>query len=103
MPASATGSATSRSRGSSQPVGVTSITIKNFDYTVSGTAAAGSMVQVTNNDSETHTVTADTGNAFDVTIQPGKPASFAAPTEGGSYKFHCNFHSNMHVTLTVAK
>jgi plastocyanin len=78
------------------------VTIKNFDYTESGSAAAGSTVQVTNNDSTEHTVTADSGNAFDVTVQPGKTATFTAPATAGSYKFHCTFHSNMHGTLTVA-
>jgi plastocyanin len=79
-----------------------SITIKSFAFTVSGPAAAGAMVKVTNNDGEAHTVTADSGKAFDVTIQPGKSATFAAPSKAGTYKFHCNFHSNMHGTLTVS-
>jgi len=60
------------------------------------------MVQVTNNDGEAHTVTTDSGKAFDVTIAPGKTASFAAPKRAGSYKFHCSFHSNMHGTLAVS-
>lgn len=80
----------------------TTITIKNFGYTVSGAAASGSMVKVTNNDGEAHTVTADTGKAFDVTVQPGKSATFRAPAAAGSYKFHCTFHANMHSTLTVS-
>lgn len=88
------------------PSGATSkaavrITIKNFAYTVSGPAAAGSTVQVTNRDSTAHTVTADTGGAFDVTVQPGKTGTFTAPTKPGTYKFHCTFHANMHGTLTV--
>ncbi len=106
----ATGSASSSSSApsgaASTPTGAvaaaTTITIKNFGYTVSGSAAAGSQVKVTNNDAEAHTVTADSGKAFDVTIQPGKTANFAAPATAGSYKFHCSFHSNMHGTLTVS-
>lgn len=81
----------------------TTITIKNFGYTVSGTAPSGSKVKITNNDGEAHTVTADSGKAFDVTIPPGKTASLTAPATAGSYKFHCSFHSNMHGTLTVSK
>ena len=80
----------------------TTITIKNFGYTESGTATAGSMVKVTNKDGAAHTVTADTGQAFDVTIQPGKTVTFTAPA-AGTYKFHCSFHANMHGTLTVSK
>lgn len=56
---------------------------------------------VTNNDGETHTITADSGKAFDVTIEPGKTKMFNAPMSAGTYKFHCNFHSNMHGALTV--
>jgi plastocyanin len=106
----ATGSASSSSStpsgAASTPTGAvaaTTITIKNFGYAVSGSATAGSQVKVTNNDAEAHTVTADSGKAFDVTIQPGKTAKFAAPATAGSYKFHCSFHSNMHGTLTVSQ
>ena len=86
---------------SGTPQSAASITIKDFSFAVSGSAAAGATVRVTNNDGEAHTVTADSGSAFDVTIQPGKTATFTAPMKAGSYKFHCNFHSNMHGTLTV--
>jgi plastocyanin len=77
------------------------ITIKSFAFSVSGPASAGSTVKVTNNDSTAHTVTADNGGGFDVTVQPGKTATFTAPAKAGSYKFHCSFHSNMHGTLAV--
>jgi hypothetical protein len=50
-------------------------------------------VQVTNNDSEAHPVTADSGQDFDTTVQPGKTASFAAPKQAGSYRSHRNLHS----------
>lgn len=93
------GSAPSRTSA----IAATTITIKNFGYTVSGAAVEGSTVKVTNNDAETHTVTADNGKAFNVTVQPGKTATFTAPTAAGGYKFHCSYHSNMHGTLTVSK
>jgi plastocyanin len=80
----------------------TTITIKNFGYTVSGPAAPGSKVTVTNNDETAHTVTADTGSAFDVTIEPGKTQTITAPSKAGTYKFHCTFHAEMHGTLTVS-
>ena len=102
-PASTAGSPPpSGSTGSSQSAATASITIKDFNFTVSGTAAAGGTVHVTNNDSEAHSVTADAGNAFDITIQPGETKTLTAPNKAGSYKFRCMFHSNMHGTLTVA-
>jgi plastocyanin len=110
---SSSGGSKSPSTSGSAPAGTTtssaaapksaaSIAIKNFAFSVSGPAAAGAMVKVTNNDGEAHTVTADSGSAFDVTIQPGKSATFTAPSKAGTYKFHCNFHSDMHGTLTVS-
>jgi plastocyanin len=75
------------------------ISIKNETFTP-GPATAGSTVTVENNDSVTHTVTADDGKSFDVQIKAGQTATFTAPA-AGTYKFHCKIHSNMHGTLTV--
>jgi plastocyanin len=86
---------------SSQPQAAQQITIKNFGYQVPSSVKAGSTVMVKNDDSVAHTVTADSGHAFDVTIQPGATAHFSAPGRSGTYKFHCTFHANMHGTLTV--
>jgi plastocyanin len=36
-----------------------------------------------------------------VTIEPGKTATFTAPSAAGDYKFHCTIHANMTGTLTV--
>lgn len=77
------------------------ITIKNFGYTVSGTVSPGEKISVHNNDSEAHTVTADTGDKFDVTVAPSATATFTAPDTAGSYAFHCTYHAEMHGTLTV--
>jgi plastocyanin len=87
--------------GSRSPTAATMITINNFAFTVSGPAAAGSAVRVSNTDSTAHTVTADSGSSFNVTVQPGASATFTAPGKAGTYKFHCSFHSDMHGTLTV--
>jgi plastocyanin len=54
-----------------------------------------------NMDSESHSVTADGAGGFDVTVQPGRSATFTAPDRPGRYPFHCTFHSNMHGTLAV--
>lgn len=77
------------------------ITIKNFAYHVDGTVMPGATVRVTNDDSTAHTVTADTSGGFDVTVDPGTSATLTAPRAPGTYKFHCDFHSDMHGTLIV--
>jgi plastocyanin len=78
-----------------------SITIKDFGYTVSGSVTPGEKVSVHNDDTTAHTVTADTGSLFDVTVPPSGTATFTAPAKAGSFPFHCDFHANMHGTLTV--
>jgi plastocyanin len=77
------------------------IMIKSFAFTTPMSVKAGSTVTVMNEDSETHTVTADSGNAFDVTAPPGKTVTFTAPSRPGTYPFHCSYHSEMHGTLHV--
>ncbi len=53
-----------------------------------------------NGDVEAGTITADAGSASDANIQVGA-STFTAPTEPGTYPYHCNFHANMKGTLTV--
>lgn len=91
--ASAAGSATGTS---SAPV----ITIKDFGFTTPPSVGPGAKVSVTNMDTVAHTVTADSGNAFDDPAPPGN-SSFTAPTKPGSYPFHCNIHPEMHGILVV--
>ncbi|WP_029431324.1 cupredoxin domain-containing protein [Blastococcus sp. URHD0036] len=79
----------------------TAITIDAFAYTTPASVPPGAMVSVTNADAEAHTVTADDGGAFDVTILPGATAVFTAPTTPGSYAFSCLLHGNMHGVLVV--
>lgn len=90
--------AASSSPAAADPV----IVIKDFDYQVPDMVPAGSTVTVRNDDSEAHTVTADTGKAFDVTIAPGATATFSAPGTPGAFPFHCTYHADMHGTLTVS-
>lgn len=85
----------------SMTMGQMTITIEDFGYSGTGTIAPGSLITVTNNDTEVHTVTADNG-AFDVTVPGGQTVTFAAPSEGGTYSFFCKFHGNMTGSLTVA-
>ncbi|MBT2538463.1 cupredoxin domain-containing protein [Arthrobacter sp. ISL-69] len=76
------------------------ILIKGFKYQGPETVAPGTLITVINEDTEAHTITADTGAAFDAVIKVGT-GTFTAPTEPGTYSYHCIFHANMHGTLTV--
>ncbi|MEO5316330.1 cupredoxin domain-containing protein [Pseudarthrobacter sp. CC12] len=81
---------------------MTAITIKDFAYGNPVTVSPGATVTVTNQDSAAHTVTADQGQAFDAKVKgDGGTATFTAPTQPGTYAFHCTYHPNMHGTLTV--
>ena len=101
LPGTTSAPTSSNSGTSTTSAAAVTIMIKNFAYTVSGAAAPGSQVKVTNTDGTAHTVTADSSGGFDVTIDPGKTETFTAPAQAGSYKFHCTFHANMHGTLKV--
>jgi plastocyanin len=82
--------------------GAPTITIKDFEYGAPLTVAPGAVVTVTNMDAAGHTVTADEGQAFDVDVRgSGGTATFTAPSEPGSYPYHCTYHPNMRGTLTV--
>lgn len=77
------------------------IHIAKFAYQVPASVAPGATVTVMNMDGEAHTVTADSGSGFDLTIAPGTSKTFMAPMKPGSYAFHCTYHGNMHGTLVV--
>lgn len=77
------------------------IHINSYKFQAPASVSAGSTVNVMNMDSEAHTVTADSGGAFDVKAPPGKTVSFTAPSKPGKYPFHCDYHSEMHGVLIV--
>lgn len=77
------------------------ITIKNFGYQLSGPVQPGQTVVVMNKDSVSHTVTADSGNTFNVNVSPSGKATFTAPRTAGTYPFHCTYHATMHGKLVV--
>ncbi len=85
--------------GSAAPTSVR-LTIKDYAYSPLPTVAPGTRITITNRDSEAHTVTADSGDVFDVSIAPGASATLTAPATG-TYHFHCTYHANMHGTLQV--
>ena len=91
----------SSSKGDSSGSGPADIRMRNTAFSVAGPVKAGATVSIKNNDSFTHTVTADDGTSFDVSIDGGKSATGTAPSKAGAYKFHCNIHSTMRATLTV--
>lgn len=88
------------STGASPAAAAAEILIKGFKYQGAVTVSPGAQITVINEDVEAHTITADTGNAFDANIQVGT-GTFTAPTEPGTYTYHCIFHGNMKGTLTV--
>jgi plastocyanin len=87
--------------GASAPVAAAVITISNFAYSVPARVSPGEKVTVRNRDNVAHTVTADNGSAFSVTVPPSATATFTAPAKAGSYPFHCTYHASMHGKLTV--
>lgn len=79
------------------------VTIKNFSYSTPATVAPGATITVVNDDPESHTVTADSGGAFNDLASAGSTTTFKAPSQPGRYAFHCNFHGNMHGVLVVGQ
>jgi plastocyanin len=88
-----------RTPGAASAAAVT-IHVHGFAYSDPGPVPPGATVNVMNMDPEAHTVAADDGS-FTVTAPPGQTVSFTAPTKPGAYPYHCQYHSNMHATLTV--
>jgi plastocyanin len=101
QPASAPGTATTPRSSQAPAPEAAMITIANFAFGDPVSVSPGATVMVMNSDPETHSVTADTGDAFDVTVEAGASATFKAPDEPGSYAYHCSFHSDMHGMLSV--
>jgi plastocyanin len=95
-------SASASSGGSSPSTSKASIMIKDFKFTGTTDVAAGTKITIMNMDTQAHTVTADSGNAFDVKIDPGATVTLTAPSKPGTYAYHCRYHSNMHGTLKVS-
>lgn len=94
----APGTSSSSSQPAAEPV---VITIDKFAYSTPATVSPGAKITVTNKDGENHTVTEDKDGGFDLKVDGDGSATFTAPTEPGSYPFHCIYHSNMHGVLVV--
>lgn len=100
-PTTGAASSSASSSASAMPHAAAMIHISSFRYAVPATVAPGATVGVMNMDGENHTVTADSGNAFDVKATAGTTVTFTAPSKPGTYPFHCTYHSNMHGVLVV--
>ena len=77
------------------------ISISNFTFNTPPTVPAGATIAVKNSDPAEHSVTADSGNAFNVDVEAGETATFTAPSQPGTYPYHCSYHPMMHGTLVV--
>ncbi|TSD93817.1 cupredoxin domain-containing protein [Skermania sp. ID1734] len=78
------------------------IVISSYTFSQPATVQAGRTLTVVNQDQVAHTVTADSGNAFNVVVGPGQEDTFTAPARPGRYPFHCTYHSRMHGELIVS-
>ena len=77
------------------------ITISNFAFTTSAASyPVGTVLTVVNNDTTTHTVTADNGSFDTGHISPGQSATITL-SKAGTITFHCSIHTYMTGTLTV--
>jgi plastocyanin len=81
------------------PTGAADLTISGNTFSAVSTTA-GTEFNIINNDGVAHTVTADDGS-FNVAIPAGGTAPLKIDT-AGSYAIHCEIHSSMHGTITVA-
>ena len=66
------------------------------------TVAPGEMIVLQNDGDQSHTATSDEEGLFDLEAGSGETSDAGtAPTEPGSYEFHCEIHPAMTATLTV--
>jgi plastocyanin len=79
--------------------GDVAVTIEGFAFDASP-VTAGASFEVENKDSANHTFTADDG-AFDVDVDGGETVSVDAPSDPGTYAYHCKIHAQMTGDLVV--
>ncbi|MFE4256552.1 cupredoxin family copper-binding protein [Streptomyces sp. NPDC056910] len=101
-PASVSAPASASPPSSESGKGEVKVTIKGFAFhPATFEVGPGTKITVTNEDSATHTLTAD-DKSFDTgDLAQGKSATFTAPSKPGSYSYICTVHPNMKGTLTV--
>jgi len=86
----------------SAPVTANAVTIHNFAFGPQVvTVKTGATVHWTNNDTEAHTVTSDTGAFNSPVLQPGAGYSFTF-TKPGTYSYQCTIHPFMTAKVVVS-
>jgi plastocyanin len=84
--------------------GTATISISNFAFqpnTLTGSAGETLKITVTNNDSTTHSFTADDGSVTqDIASGESATVTVTLPSSG-TFGWHCRFHSSMTGTITV--
>jgi plastocyanin len=91
----------SSNSNTSQPTATNSVSMADMSFSpASITVKKGTKVTWTNNDSLSHTVTADDSSFGSDTLSHGTTFSHTFDT-AGTFAYHCNFHSNMHGTVVV--
>lgn len=81
----------------------TAIEIEDFKHSPSTlTVKPGEKIKITNRDVAGHSVTSDDATSFDSGIvSQNQTIEITAPTEPGSYPYHCTPHPSMRGTLVV--
>jgi plastocyanin len=94
---------TSSASASSAPAAAAdaTITISNFQFGSPQSVRPGATIAVVNSDGAEHSVTADEGKTFDVDVEGNGTATFTAPSQPGTYAYHCKYHPMMHGQLIV--
>ncbi len=86
---------------SSSSSGGTEVSIANFAFSPDTlTVKAGTTVKWTNNDTTTHTVTADDTSFDSGNLDPGKSFSFTFK-QAGTFSYHCSIHPTMKAKIVV--
>ena len=100
-PESSSAAASSAASSATATAAGPKIAIADMKFSAPLTVTPGATVSVVNSDSVEHTVTADSGNAFNVEVGDNGTATFTAPTQPGTYAYHCTYHPAMHGQLIV--
>ena len=83
-------------RGATASVSIANLSFNPATLNIS----KGTTVTWTNNDTVTHTVTADQGTFDSNNLSPGSTFSFTF-SQAGSYPYHCKIHPSMTGTINV--
>lgn len=87
--------------GSSTPVATTSVSLENIAFNPSNiSVSVGQEVTFTNNDSVTHTITADDNSFNSGNVAKGQSYKHVF-NKAGTYNFHCSVHPSMKGTVSV--